>query len=146
MLSYFLLFMLPVMTGLGSTLWGQMCSDNNPLYSSSAALLSQVLTIIILLYCGYGQKVSLVQFPTKIFLIYIPIATLVSLLWIFPLVNKTSLSAISMVEICYPIFTVIFTALLFNAQRLNAYHAIGGTIITIGVCLVFYGNSLRSLQ
>lgn len=58
-------------------------------------------------------------------------------LMIFKSVSLKNSTMTSLVEISYPIFTIIFSWLLFREFNLNLFSAIGGVMIFCGVILIY---------
>lgn len=58
-------------------------------------------------------------------------------LLIFTSIQQKNAVVSSLIEIAYPLFTIIFAYLLFREAHLNLYTTLGGVLIFAGVCFIF---------
>ncbi len=146
-LSNVLLITLPVLTGLGSVLWAKMVR-----VAPEIAMLSNLLgysgVFLIFFISRRLGYVSPQYGPSDPYMwLVFPIATilttLTSLNWIFSM-NASSLPITAIIEIAYPIFILLFTAMLIERVTLNSYHIGGGLLLMIGAAFVLYGNVAKA--
>lgn len=138
-----LLVLLPAITGLASVLWSKMAKVSPYLASSSnlAVSIGAILALAAVRHAGM-LKTQAVVGQTQIVVVlvaYITLSIAISLMWLVAL-ERTSLPIISLMEIGYPLFIVLFTALLVEPVRLNAAELTGGAMIVTGAGLVLWGG------
>jgi len=61
-------------------------------------------------------------------------------LLIFLSIQSKNATVAGLIELCYPIFTVLFSWILFRENYLSASVAIGGALIFLGVFIIGYFN------
>ena len=128
---------LPVLTGLASTLWSMLVTTSR----SSAALGNVVCYAIVFLVIrglmddGVPLSSLLRGRNPAIFAAYVVSSVLVSLAWVVAL-KGNHVAAIGLVEIGYPVFVILFAALLVGPVRLTPGQWFGGALVAIGMVLV----------
>lgn len=75
-----------------------------------------------------------------LFLAILVTFSLANLLIFFSIELGRNATIVAVIEMCYPVFTVLFTWFLFHKSHLSPSLIIGGVVILIGVFIVYYFN------
>lgn len=57
--------------------------------------------------------------------------------FIFNSIQAKNATLAGLIEVSYPIFTILFTWLFFKQFHLNAYSAAGGVLIIVGIAVIY---------
>jgi len=142
-----LLLAIPAMTGLASVLWAKMVKSS-PELSAAANILACVCVFAILtILRGAGLLKGVATLPDPRLLwgvaAYAALSVLISLSWMAAL-ERSSLPIISVMEISYPLFILLFTAALVEPVSLTRLQIGGGLFILVGTGLVLCGHGSSS--
>ncbi len=132
------LLTLPISTGLAATLWA-MLAGKWPVLQNIFGVVVSLATAGIFFAMGYAPAPA-VEISWKVVAAYIGVNILVSVSWVWAL-RSSSVSAIGFVEIGYPFFILLFSALLTGSIAMNRTQIVGGLIIFIGTGQVVFGES-----
>lgn len=131
------LLALPILTGLSFVFWGKLTKC-----SPSAAALSSIAASVIVMGINTAiyrrSPIDLNGASWTDFAMNFALSAVVSLLWIFA-TRATSVTLTSIVEISYPVFAVLFAALLLGEAGLTGRQMVGGAVILIGAVIVITG-------
>lgn len=75
-----------------------------------------------------------------LFICTVIVVNLGSFLIVLSMQAKNSTVA-ALIELAYPLFTILFTFLLFKENYLNKVTAIGGSLVLLGVMIIAFGET-----
>lgn len=132
---------LPVMTGLTAAFyaWLVASSAGGMWLAIAGNLISQLIVLAVLGASG----VSLPRLSANVILIFAVMTVtyaIISMLWLYPLIRGMPFTVLSLTEIAWPIFAVIFGWMIFGGEMLDGWRLAGGALVICGSLLVVSGG------
>jgi drug/metabolite transporter (DMT)-like permease len=128
---------LPIITGLCGAFWALLVSSGpgGMWLTIGGNVISQVVLLTILWIAG-------VEFPkfnagiSLAFFVFIVTSAIISVLWLYPYLKGMPYAVLSITEVAWPIFALIFGWMLLGGAQLNTWQMAGGALVICGSLLV----------
>ncbi len=132
-----------VLWGFGYALSERVVKDDLPtsFFVLTQGIIGVILYLSICLYFGTIKTgVEALQANPKIWLNLglVAISTTLGIFFIYMAIVGKNASMANMIEITYPVFTILFAWLLFRDVQVNWTTALGGLLIFSGVGLIYW--------
>jgi len=132
-----------VLWGFGYALSERVVKDDLPtsFFVLTQGIIGVILYLAICLYFGTIKTgVEALQSNPKIWLNLglVAFSTTLGIFFIYMAIVGKNASMANMIEITYPVFTIIFAWLLFRDVQVNWTTALGGLLIFSGVGLIYW--------
>lgn len=132
-----------VLWGFGYALSERVVKDDLPtsFFVLTQGIIGVILYLAICLYFGTIKTgVEALQANPKIWLNLglVAFSTTLGIFFIYMAIVGKNASMANMIEITYPVFTILFAWLLFRDVQVNWTTALGGLLIFSGVGLIYW--------
>jgi drug/metabolite transporter (DMT)-like permease len=133
-MSAFLLLANPILTGFAFLVWSK-AACSNPLIGPLLNVASGATAAVIIAVLAPGGMPAINTHTVYLWSAYVVVNTLVNITLAYS-VGLASGTVVAVLEISYPLFTMLFAIALFGEAGLTKVQMIGAALLIVGTVLV----------
>lgn len=137
-----MVWLLPVITGVSSVLWAYLVKSSPGGFwlASGADVLSKVILFAALSNMVPSNAIAFSGNVPAVFIAEVLISSVITFLWIWPILHGVTLPTAALAEIGYPFFAVVVSYFVFRGQQITGLQIAGGIAVIAGSLLVSFGQ------